>query len=445
MAELMECPAVEIDAEEPPVYKLPNVREVPEHLIPRVMAIIEGVNKRAAKIGAEPFKVSMGAPYDVERKRDDGVKYFVSMVSISIEGGIVKVPGFELIGRVDFEDGMILVNARPGAEIPARYRCASPACDHCQVNRQRNAVFIFKADGGDHIQVGRSCLQDFMGYSPEVALWAAREWGSLFADIDEEIASGGGSAVRKVLVADIMLAAVVVIKSQGFVSRKMVEESDGRRCASSSEVDNILFGSGKSGDDARKAYQAALVPDDKVKAAAVVAWVLEAWGGLANASDYQYNAVELCKQEAVNPRRIGLLVSLVASYNREMEERVIREKRVNAWIGKPGDKVEFEAVYAGENWFDTAYGRMVVARFDTPAGLVVYKGGTPFWEAGIAAGTPIKFLGTIKAHEDYKGTKQTIVIRCKVGGQAPKITKKAAAAAAMMEANARAQLGILNN
>lgn len=413
--------------EEPPEYKRPNVRQVPEYLVPAVMAIIEKVNRKAAKIGAPGFTVIKGAPYEVERKTDDGQKYLLTMVSITVEGEPVKMPGFELVGRVDFEDGMVLVNARPGAEIPSRYRCATPACDHCKVERQRSAVFIFKADAGGHIQVGRSCLKDFMGYDPAAALWSAGEWGGLFEDIDEELerGAGGARAFYKVPLSSVMLAAVVSVRLDGFVSRKIADEQN--RCSTASAVSEILFG--KSDSEISKAYRAALSDDDKAKAEAVVAWVLEAWGGLADLSDYQYNAVELCRREAVAPRRIGLLVSLVAAYNREMEEQVARSKRVNAWIGKPGDKLEFEGVYSGENWFETAYGPMVIARFDTPAGLVVYKGSTLWWPTGIKAGDAIKFCGTVKALDDYKGTKQTLVIRCKLGGLPVKAKKGKAAAA----------------
>ena len=171
---------------------------------------------------------------------------------------------------------------------------------------------------------------------------------------------------------------------------------------------------------------------DRDKAAAVVAWVQSEWGGKDETSDYEYNAVELTGRRAVHVRRIGLLTSLVAAYDRANEERVARAKRVDAWVGKVGERREFEATFAGANQFDTTYGVMFVLRFDSPDGLLVYKGGTPDWAVAangdreLKAGDVIKFVGTIKEHSDYKGTKQTLVSRCAVVKEKTAKAKKAA-------------------
>lgn len=411
----------------------PNKRDVPEYLLPQVEAIVEKVNRRAKKLGVDGFTLAKGEPFDRDVSVDKtglGLqpKRWVRFVPVTIEGPSIKAPGgWSLAGRVDFEDGAVVVNSKPGSELPKRYRSIKPTCEHCNSDRQRNAVFVFGDGGGQYLQVGRQCLKDYLVHDPAAALWAASEFGGAFDDIDRELdedRAGGMSRSQLVSLDEVMTAAAWAVREFGFTSRKAEEESYGTKLATSSDVSAALFGKQE-----REDYLKRVTPEDREKAAKVIAWVQSELGGREDQSDYEYNAVELTGRRAVHVRRIGLLTSLIAAYDRAMEAKVEKAQRVNAHVGAVGEKRDFDAVYAGENWFDTTYGRMCVARFDTPQGLVVYKGSTPWWPDSIKAGDAIKFTGTVKAHDEYKGMKQTLVIRCKLPSEKPaKPPKKKAAA-----------------
>lgn len=417
-------------------WSRPNKRDVPDYLLPQVEVIIEKANRRAARLGVDGFKLVKGEPFerDVSKDRDGlGVQAarWVRYIQVTIEGPVIKAPGgWSLKGRVDFEDGSVIVNSRPGTELPKRFRSIRPICDHCKSDRQRNAVFVFGRDD-DYMQVGRQCLKDYLGHDPAAALWAASEFGGVFDDIDrdlEEDRAGGSSRSQLVSLDEVMTAAAFAVRVNGFLSRKAADDRGG--APTSSEVSDHLFGKKE-----REAYLKAVTDEDREKAAKVIAWVQSEWGNKDDTSDYEYNAVELTGRRAVHMRRIGLLTSLVAAYDRANEERVAREKRVNAWVGKVGERREFETTFAGSNSFDTLYGTMFVLRFDSPDGLLVYKGGTPDWAVecnggkSLQAGDVIKFVGTIKEHADYKGTKQTMVSRCApVKAKAAKAKKAAAVA-----------------
>lgn len=424
-------PGVPDDGGGPEWAPRPNKRDVPEYLLEQVEAIVEKANRRAKKLGVDGFVLVKGEPFDRDVSVDKSglglqPKQWVRFVPVTIEGPAIKAPGgWKLQGRVDFEDGSVIVNSRPGTELPKKFRSIRPVCDHCKSDRQRNAVFVFGRDS-DYMQVGRQCLKDYLGHSPEAALWAASEF-NIFDDIDRELdedRDGGMRRSQLVGLDELMEAAAFAVRVNGFVSRKAAE--DRGSAPTSAEVSNYLFGKKE-----REAYLKALTQADKDKAAAVIAWVQSEWGAKGeDASDYEYNAVELTARRAVHVRRIGLLTSLVAAFDRANEERVSRAKRVDAWVGQVGQRREFDAVYSGENWFDTAYGRMVIARFESPEGLLVYKGSAPFWPAGLAAGSAIKFVGTIKEHADYKGAKQTLVSRCALPKDKPvKAGKKESVAA----------------
>lgn len=431
-------PGVPLDAaQEPEWAPMPNKRDVPDYLLPQVEAIIERINRRAKKLGVDGFTLVKGEPFDREVSVDrDGLgiqpKKWVRFIPVTIEGPTIKAQGgWRLAGRVDFEDGATIVNAKPGSELPKRFRSIRPICDHCQSDRQRNAVFVFNREGDEYMQVGRQCLKDYLGHDPAAALWAASEYGGVFDDIDRELdedRAGGMSRSQLVSLDEVMQAAAYAVRVHGFVSRKAAD--DRGASPTSSAVSEYLFGKQERAD-----YLKALTQEDKDKAAAVIAWVQSEWGGKDDQSDYEYNAVELTGRRAVHVRRIGLLTSLVAAYDRANEERVARAKRVDAWVGKVGERRQFETTFAGSNSFDTMYGTMFVLRFDSPEGLLVYKGGTPDWAVeanggkSLEAGDVVKFVGTIKEHADYKGTKQTMVSRCAPVKEKPAKAKKAAAVA----------------
>lgn len=407
-----EAPAVNIAPEEvlQPIG-LPNKRDVPDYLVPRVEAIIEKVNRRAAKLGVEGFKLVKGEAYEKKIKGEHGgPDLYTVMIPCTIEGPKIKAPGgWQLEGRVDFEDGSIIVNSRPGHELPTRYRSISPTCEHCKSDRQRNAVFVFGDGDGKYLQVGRQCLKDYLGHDPAATLWAASEFGGIFDDIDGELdedRASGGRASQLVSLDDVMTAAAWAVRKHGFVSAKAASERGGLVSPTSVDVSAALFDK-----KYRPEYLKGVTQADKDKAAAVVAWIQAEWGSKPDTSDYEYNAVELTARRAVHIRRIGLLTSLIAAYDRAHEEKVAREKRVDAYVGKVGERRDFKATFAGENSFDTAYGVMWIGRFDTPEGLLVYRGSTPFWDDGLKAGDAVEFKATIKEHADYKGTKQTIISR----------------------------------
>jgi hypothetical protein len=95
-----------------------------------------------------------------------------------------------------------------------------------------------------------------------------------------------------------------------------------------------------------------------------------------------------------------LLANVVADCERKAVE-------VNEHIGTVGERREFSGVclYVGE--FTSFYGPFYIATIRTERGIVAYKGSAcPFTK-----GETCRFKATVKAHESYKGTPQTIIAR----------------------------------
>lgn len=404
-----------------PGWGLGKTRAVPTWRLPAVMERIEKVNRKAAKLSVPAFTVDVSAPYLVQaHKHPDAVDStdfkYVETVDVTIAGAPVQVSGFRFLGRVDFEDGMVIVNTLPGEQIPPRYRTTTPYCDHCASQRQRNNVFVFRREGdSQHVQVGRSCLKDFMGHDPAQVLHSVSLWLDLAEDLDGDERASNGHQVYVVEVDAVlaMTAAVVAARAGAFVSRAQERTSAEWKTpliATASLVSEQLFAPPQP---PRGWVRITPSEDDIQRAAEAKAWALASMTK-SDQSDYEYNLTALLQQEVVQAKRIGLLASLIGVYARHLGQVAERAKRVDAHVGQIGQRREFAATYAGCSSFDTDYGTCYIGRFETPEGLLVYKGGSPFWPSGIKAGEEIAFTATIKDHADYKGAKQTLIQRAKV-------------------------------
>ena len=374
-------------------------------------------NSKAAKLGVPGFTATYGEVFTVKVKDDSAAAGYIEVerVTVTVVGAPIVIPNFRFLGRVDFEEGVTLVNARPGETIPARYFHATTYCDHCTSQRQRNMVYIFRRDGGEqHIQVGRTCLKDFMGHDPEAVLNSTRLEGSLFDAIDEEVGRGGRESPVIWLDSVLEMAAAVIRHNNGaFMSKgsasKINERGDLFVPATSDLVFDQLFP-----QTPRPKGWVKITPEaqDVERAAAAKAWCLESMTDLSN--DYQHNLRELMGAERIKIRRIGIVTSLLGVYARHLGELVKREAAVNLHVGTAGQRREFVAKFAGSTTYETDYGTMFIGRFETTEGLAVYKGGSPFWDMDTKEGDEVVFTATIKCHGEFNGRKQTMIQRAKV-------------------------------
>lgn len=404
------------DANEPQPWALSPKRTIPLDFLPDVQARIAAVNRRAARLQCAPFVLTVGPVYAVpDRRFRDSLEPSgfrpMEVVDVEISGERIEVAGFRFLGRIDFEGGATLVNARPGETIPAHYRTTTPRCEHCNSDRRRTAVFLFRRNDDDtHIQVGRQCLADFMGHDPARVLHSVSLWAELCGDLDDAEGGYGGRTPDTVGVDATLATAAAVIRSQNgrFVSRSAADQTG--TPPTSADVFEQLFPPRPAPESFKRLD---ITADDIARAAAAKAWALETMAH-ADASDYEYNMIQLLQSYTVRSRRIGLLVSLLGVYARHLGELQARAKRVDAFVGTTGERRRFAATYSGCTTIDTAYGTLYIGRFDTTDGLLVYRGSSPFWPETLAEGAGLEFTATIKEHDTYKGNKQTVVQRAKV-------------------------------
>lgn len=124
-------------------------------------------------------------------------------------------------------------------------------------------------------------------------------------------------------------------------------------------------------------------------------------------------AEEIAKKEAERQAEIEHI---------EVERLAIEaEKKISKYVGTVGEKLEIEVTYIGSPWFERpsfrGYGTEIcyIHTFkDANGNKLVWKTHSRGGEKDVNEGDKVVLSGIVKEHSEYKGEKQTSLIRCKV-------------------------------
>jgi len=177
--------------------------------------------------------------------------------------------------------------------------------------------------------------------------------------------------------------------------------------------------------------QAKLTPteEDEQKAIAAIAWAQELPADVTN--DYLWNIRVVSHREQIGPREAGLAGSIIAAYNRHMEQEMARKYELDhpsEHFGEVGKREIFTLTVMGLREMDNDYGLTTLVSFRDPAGNRAkwFCSGS----SSLEVDHTYTFKASVKAHEEYKGSKQTTLTRVAIFDAAAEAQRKADAKAA---------------
>lgn len=381
----------------------------------RLAEKVDAWNARAKRLGAQPLDFSMSEPI-VEGTPDGDVRVFVDVV---VRGAplVVAHGQWTMVGKVSAESGVLIPSAVPGRHIPLRYFCADMSrCDHCATRRQRKEVFIFERAGGmGWIQVGRSCLRDFFGRDPGQEICLASLYHEFIAEAERIRDGDGGEFAEFGIHLVLSLASAAVAANNGaFVSRAQASRDE--MISTASQVLASLNPPKKRPDG----WKPLEISDaDRQTAESAIEWLRRQPLG---ASEYMHSLHALVIENqtgSIRASRLSMVVSLIGAYLRDAGQqatlRGVGPKGAhNSHVGSVGERRKFQASFVGATSLLTDYGTLYIGKFQSDDGLLVYRGGSPFWPRQTARNTQLEFVATIKAHNEYKGQRQTMIQRVKL-------------------------------
>jgi len=371
---------------------------------------IDRLNRRAPRLGCDPIVLNILRNYTVERKDPiTRLPYNQSRIEIEIIGESPQLEGWRLLAVVEtLANGENLVRCVPGCTVPENYRTADMHCDHCGTNRRRREVFILSHEDGRTVQVGRTCIADFLGHVLASTLASRAEYLMSIEEAAEEAESdhyhGGGGVIHRDI-SSFLGTVAICIRRLGWSSRGKTEEG----FATADIAWAILT-------DFRSKYIAELVEKNNIFAEErdvelaknALEWARKLDGG----NDYLYNLGVACRQEHVNWKTTGIVASAIAAYQHHCEKQEKQERKSLSHVGEIGKRMDFEVTVKRIRYFDSDWGVRTMALFEDKSGNHIV-----WWascELNLEEGDTILLKGTVKKHDDYKGIPQTVVQRCKI-------------------------------
>lgn len=406
---------------------------------------LEKLNERARKRGFNGVLTIEGTRKEVKEQRN-GLPVTRIIWETVITGTPPSYEGWTFLAAIDVVGDDVVINKVPGVEDPIDRDNVRPGvCDHCQTKRRRKRIFIVKHDDGRQLQVGSTCIKDFLGWNTNPVFYGEND-----IDIDDWV-GGFGNSRWDYDVLTVLRTAWALVETYGFAPASFDNPTK-------YQLEEELYGKPKSKDRMSNQEWAdeqkfkSLMPEDvsTKPAQQILDFVLSDEFG---DSDYAQNLRAVLKADVVDPKHFGLVASAPTAYARHLEREVQREAKrkedsniVNEYLGEVKQRLEldvtvrairsFESDWGGTTlytlltddnhivkWFSSGNGLGVevertrngfLGYYDKDTGDAVYgdyqETGWKFAEVG----DRFRIKGTVKKHEEYQDLKSTVLTRCTV-------------------------------
>lgn len=335
-------------------------------------------------------------------------------------GGSVEPSGVDGKNFVDVN----LSGKDLGFVVPSKYFTVNPCtCDYCKTNRKRNKTYlIVNQKTGEWKQLGKECLKLFV---TGIDVDAIATFESFIKEAEEAANPGDeffyNRRFKFVKVADALALACAVYRERGYLATKdavgnpndfsnknIVQRKLAQKYGFDNDFLNITNSVRSEIDEIDLKIDSAIAREDVEVAVEMVSRFPD--------DTYYNNLKVIVSNEYIPLNKLGLLVSIPKAIDRYEEEKKRQEEKERLaaesdYLGSVGEKISVNFVSGREvACCETQFGLLHIYEFkDANGNTVVWKSSSSkdIPESGVVA-------GTVKAHEEYNGVKQTIILRAKI-------------------------------
>lgn len=405
-------------------------------------ANLERLQKKLTTIRNKCIKNNLDFHFEVVgeeyREHKNAKNEVVNVRYIEVEAfGSISHENWEFVGVVDHHtEGNIIRQMNTDVAVPIQYRHTTPICEHCNKIRSRKQTYVIhNSETNEWKQVGTTCLCEFTNGldAEEVASYI-----SMFDQIIKgEAISGSGHIESYYPVEDIIRYAWETVKHFGYVKRDYYNYNPDVVPTVDRAMDYYLIDINRFyGNSSRREQREDEMNHVKFNAHSdeannfvdnAIQWILSQDADANNS--YISNLQILCKEGWCKYNELGIVMSIVPSYQREMQKAIERAERAAAhaseqtsiFVGEIGKRITVdniksaECVYTSENIYGLTFMYKIV---DTNNNVYMWSTSNTFDTDRVA-----EITGTVKNHEEYKGVKQTWLTRCKVTNKPEEVTE----------------------
>lgn len=322
---------------------------------------------------------------------------------LTLVNAVPSYGNWTLIAQLTREGDANIVCGIGGAEVPREYQTSAMDCDHCGMKRRRNETYVCRHVDGRVLQVGSTCLADFVGVTSaaNAAQWASIEF-EIGALCDSDEYGGGGYKTPDALEHYLSFVAMD-IRVHGWVSKAMAETNGVQATADAAYT--AMCGASRKPDVELPSEADTAVSLD------TIAWIEAS----AEPSDYMHNLRTIAASGRITARTYRFAASAIASHTKA-KERAIEASitRASEHVGTIGTRLrDLQLTVKFVTGYETQFGWCnVVSLIDTSGNVYVWRTSSAKAPRNAEVGNSVRVTGTVKRHGNYKGTKQTELARC---------------------------------
>lgn len=388
-------------------------------LVAREEEALEALGKlarKAQRYGTPRITWTLGEVREEDRRDSEGRKVRVQVRDITLsELEAPRVGEFQFIAKLERTPHGTIIDSIPGEALPERFRDCDGTCEHCGTDRARAHLFVVRDPEGRLVQVGRTCLRDYMGTDTPASVAARFRWEREVREFSDE---WGGSGVVQDSAEELLAVTSAAIRLWGWVPKSAPEEA-GQPTAFRISPWFYCAPGDRHGQATRAELKAALCEDDWATARAAMEWVASEEAG---DSEYIHNLRMVLAPGVVPGKRRGIACSAVGSYQRhigrlaERQQRAADEARaaeVSRHVGAVGERLrDLRLTVKDARGMEGQWGTTILYKFQDASGCVFSwfsSGG-----ADLDVNREVVLDATVKGHSEFRGVPETQLTRAKV-------------------------------
>lgn len=323
----------------------------------------------------------------------------VPVVDVEVEGNLPDVKGYSYVAAIEKTENGNLILGGIGYDL-SRYRNSELSCDHCKTKRNRKKTIIVKTPEGKLIQIGRSCVKDFLGVNFEDELKALESLIVYLRTDSEDGEYFGKSPYHGYNIESFLSYTAASIRTRGWVSTTVGHEQ------SITPTKDIVFNALSS----HRKDSLVVEKEDVEVAKKALEWVLS----ITPDSDFTHTLLTIAKNGFVTWNTGGYAAAIIKVYEVHMNKTVSKNNQIDfsksEFVGEIGSRIQAKVKVLSKKIVDSYYGSSTVITFVTPDGNIL----TTFASGSISdveREEELTIKGTVKNHNIFRDSKQTILNR----------------------------------
>lgn len=377
-------------------------------------------------------------------------KFFNVTITKNID---VTFSKYEFISYLEKEDGVMFSKTIPTKSIPTHFitdESYHGNCDHCKQKRKRKSTYIiFDKEDEKYIQVGSTCINEFLVKDVEKIL---REVFTVLHSMSDAGEEGIYREARSSKEEDTlpMINFLGMISSISKYGENFISASTAKTKEISSTVDifcqvlsyykdrnkkhteksrysyfsqNTPYYTEEQKEKIEKMYASIIpTPEHYKYVDDIILWVESLKNSTSEYEINLHNYFKIYKESGVPASKLSWVGSAIGAYYRnnkiEQERKTTSDNSASNHIGNVGERLTFKGrvksirfIHQNIQYFNIATSYLFT--FEDMDGNIFTNFTTTKIE-NIAEGDICEIKGTVKKHSDYKGVKQTNLNRIKI-------------------------------